>query len=82
VERPFIYPERISADKAQAVRLLVDPKEKEDTEQAWNVLYKWVREEGIVLFLKDVAAILEFNRLDPHAQAKLLSYLAILIYRQ
>ena len=58
------------------MRMLVEPKEAIDTEEAWTVLSKWVREEGIITVLKDVAAILEFNRLGPHAQTRLLTYLA------
>ena len=76
MERPFIYPERISADRAQAVRRLVEPRERRDTEEAWTVLRKWVKQEGIVAFLQDVAAILDFNGLGPRAQARLLNSLA------
>lgn len=42
-------------------------------------MQKWVREEGIVAFLRDVAAILEFNGLGIQAQARLLNYLATLM---
>lgn len=76
MERPFIYPERIPADRAQAVRRLVNPKERSETEEAWTVLKKWVKEEGIVEFLKDVASILEFNGLGPRAQSRFLNFLA------
>lgn len=80
MERPFIYPERIPVERAQAVRrLVVEPKERSDTEEAWTVMQKWVREEGIVAFLRDVAAILEFNGLGIQAQARLLNYLATLM---
>jgi len=66
MDKPFRYPERIPAARANAIRRLISEK---DNWKAWEVLRLWVQDEGVVKVLQDIAMILEFNGLDVHAQA-------------
>jgi hypothetical protein len=69
VDKPFVYPERIPAARANAIRQLVLERPELST---WRILRAWVEEIGLVKVLQEISIILERNSLDVVAQAKLL----------
>lgn len=73
-KKPFRYPDRIAADRALAIRELV---EGNDNAKAWSVIAGWIKEDGIVKVLQDTSTILEFNGLDTKAEATFLNQISI-----